>query len=93
MLGGIMIFALKVDYDRNYTYKLDEIAGTGGFMTEKDFHAYEKKYIEPEPKDANEPSPNMILGNRMRRPNDSRKMIGNNNIAVVAEPGAVNQDL
>lgn len=88
LLGGIMLFALKVDYDRNYTYKLDEIAGTGGFMTEKDFLAYEKKYIEPEPKDPNKPSPNMILGNRMRRPNDSRKMIGNNNIAVVGGAGS-----
>ena len=86
--GGLVYFALKVDNDRNYTYKLDEIAGTGGFMTEKDFQEYEKKYIEPEPKDPHQPSPNMILGNRMKRPNDSRKMIGNNNIAVVGGAGS-----
>lgn len=88
LFGGISYFALKVDYDRNYTYKLDEIAGTGGFMTEKDLKEYEKKYIDPEPTDPNKPSPNMILGNRMRRPNDSRKMIGNNNIAVVGGAGS-----
>lgn len=88
LMAGISYFALKVDYDRNYTYKLDEIAGTGGFMTEKDFKEYEKKYIDPEPADPNQPSPNMILGNRMRRPNNSRKMIGNNNIAVVGGAGS-----
>lgn len=88
LFSGVSYFALKVDYDRNYTYKLDEIAGTGGFMTENDFKEYEKKYIEPEPSDPNQPSPNMILGNRMRRPNNSRKMIGNNNIAVVGGAGS-----
>ena len=87
VIGGLCYFFLSLDNERNYSYKLDEVAGTGGFMTEKEIQAYEKKYIEPEPTDKNQPSPNMILGNRMRKPNDFRKMIGNKNILVVGGAG------
>ena len=32
----LFYLALSNDNQRNYTYKLDEVAGTGGFMSEKE---------------------------------------------------------
>lgn len=88
LLGLLIYFIFSVDYERNYSYKLDEVAGSGGFMTKKAFQAYNKRYIAPEPKDQDAPSPNMILGNTMRKPNEARKMQGtNNNVLIVGGAG------
>ena len=43
--------------------------------------------FEKDPEKPGEPSPNMILGQTARRPNNSRLMIGNNNIAVIGGAG------
>lgn len=79
-------FVLKTDNERNYSYKLDEVAGTGGFMNEKQKKEFLAQF-EKEPEKPGEPSPNMILGQTARRPNNSRLMIGNNNIAVIGGAG------
>lgn len=79
-------FFLKTDNERNYSYKLDEVAGTGGFMNEKQKKEFLAQF-EKEPEKPGEPSPNMILGQTARRPNNSRLMIGNNNIAVIGGAG------
>ena len=34
-IAAASYFFLKTDNERNYSYKLDEVAGTGGFMNEK----------------------------------------------------------
>lgn len=95
LLGGIVgfgtvaaasYFFLKTDNDRNYSYKLDEVAGTGGFMNEKQKKEFLAQF-EKDPEEPGKESPNMILGQTARRPNNSRKMIGNNNIAVIGGAG------
>ena len=70
-------------------YKATEVAGTGGFMTEKELEKYNKG-LEPEPEDKDQPSPNMIMSMNFRRPIDMRAMIGNNNVLVVVDPELVN---
>lgn len=52
LLGcGLFFLILEPESKRNYAYKEDEIAGTGGFMTKKEIKAYAKTYMgtEPEP--------------------------------------------
>ena len=86
--GTVLIyFLLKLDTDKNYAYKSTEVAGTGGFMTEKELEKYNKQ-LEPEPEDKALPSPNMIMSMNFRRPIDMRAMIGNNNVLVVGGSGA-----
>ena len=85
--GFIIKFFLHNDYERNYSYKANEVAGTGGFMNSKDLEEYNKKYISPEPENKDEPSPNMIMSNSFRRPIEARKLIGNNNVLVVGGAG------
>lgn len=92
ILTGIVVtiliyFLLKTDTEKNYAYKSTEVAGTGGFMTEKELEKY-KKQLEPEPEDKNLPSPNMIMSMNFRRPVNMRAMIGNNNVLVVGGSGA-----
>ena len=84
--AAITYFFLKNDNERNYSYKLDEVAGTGGFMDNKQKKEYLEKF-EKEPDDPHSPSPNMILGQTARRPNNSRMLIENNNIAVIGGAG------
>ena len=79
-------FFLKNDNERNYSYKLDEVAGTGGFMNDKQKKEYLDKF-EKDSADPHQPSANMILGQTARRPNNSRKVIGNNNIVVIGGAG------
>ena len=78
---------MSVDSERNYTYDLTKVAGSGGFMSKKELEEYNEKYIDPEPEDPNEPSPNMIMSDKFRRPMNSRKIIGNNNVLVVGGAG------
>lgn len=86
--GTVLIyFLLKLDTDKNYAYKSTEVAGTGGFMTEKELEKYNKQ-LESEPEDKALPSPNMIMSMNFRRPIDMRAMIGNNNVLVVGGSGA-----
>lgn len=85
-IAAASYFFLKTDNERNYSYKLDEVAGTGGFMNEKQKKEFLAQF-EKDPEKPGEPSPNMILGQTARRPNNSRLMIGNNNIAVIGGAG------
>lgn len=89
LIGIVVYFLISVDYERNYSYKLDEVAGSGGFMTQKEFKKYKKEYIKQEPADPTQPSPNIILGHTFRRPNDARMLRGtNNNVMIVGGAGA-----
>ena len=54
VLGVGITFFMMVDYERNYAYKSDEVAGTGGFMSAKELKEYTQKYIEPEIRKAEE---------------------------------------
>ena len=86
MIAGITYFLLKTNDERNYSYKLDEVAGTGGFMNKQQ----KKEFLSKIPKDPEKPGATwetMILGQTARRPNNSRLMIGNNNIAVIGGAG------
>lgn len=87
VLTVLIYFFLKLDTDKNYAYKATEVAGSGGFMTEKELQKYNKQ-IEPEPEDKNEPSPNMIMSMNFRRPINMRAMIGSSNVLVVGGSGA-----
>ena len=70
LIGAFCTFYMHTDNVRNYSYKADEIAGTGGFMSEKDRKEYDKKYVS-EPEVIGEPSPYMIQSNSFRRPINS----------------------
>ena len=102
VLGIGITFFMMVDYERNYAYKSDEVAGTGGFMSAKELKEYTQKYIEPEIRKAEEKKaemlkkdknykdcsyPYMIQSSRLYRPINSRLIIGNNNIAVIGGAG------
>lgn len=87
LITFLVYFLIKLDTDKNYAYKATEVAGTGGFMTEKELEKYNKG-LEPEPEDKDQPSPNMIMSMNFRRPIDMRAMIGNNNVLVVGGSGA-----
>jgi type IV secretory pathway TraG/TraD family ATPase VirD4 len=47
--AALIYFFLKLDYDKNHSYKADEIAGTGGFMDKKQMKEYADKYIAADP--------------------------------------------
>lgn len=88
-ISVILYIFLVSDYERNKSYKAEEVAGTGGFMTEKDLQAYnEKAKVKPDPTGPDESSPYMINSQRFRRPINSRDLIGNNNILVVGGAGS-----
>ena len=84
-------FFMDADTERNMAYNKDQSAGSGGFMTEKDMKNYNDKFISPEPpkdeKHKYDPSPNMIMSHNFRRPVNSRKLIGNNNVLVEGAAG------
>lgn len=83
-------FFLKIDTEKNNSYKADEVAGTGGFMSKKELQEYKDTYIKPDPPKPEErdwESPNIIMGNTMRRPVNSRMMKGNNNVLIVGSAG------
>ena len=101
IMAGVFFFIINNDNERNYSYKMDEVAGTGGFMPEKEFKEYKEKFIATDPpvvKDYNKISgdwtvekkhysQNMIMSNEFCRPINSRALIGNNNILVVGGAG------
>lgn len=101
IMAGVFFFIINNDNERNYSYKMDEVAGTGGFMPEKEFKEYKEKFITTDPpvvKDYNKISgdwtvekkhysQNMIMSNEFCRPINSRALIGNNNILVVGGAG------
>ena len=90
-LGLGSYFFMDADTERNMAYNKDQSAGSGGFMTEKDLKNYNDKFISPEPpkdeKHKYDPSPNMIMSYNFRRPVNSRKLIGNNNVLVEGAAG------
>ncbi len=101
ILGGISYFLLQLDNVRNYAYKEDEVAGTGGYLDKKEMQEYAAKNIFPDPpvikdnlpvsfnieKDTEKYSKNMIMSMNFSRPIDS-KLIGNNNVLVVGGSGS-----
>lgn len=86
--GVIVYFASQLHDERYGSYKMDEVAGSAKFMTKKEMKEYLKEVIDPEPTDLSLPSPNMIMSQQFRRPMNSRKLIGNNNVMVVGGAGS-----
>lgn len=102
VVGGVVVyFFVQNDNVRNYSYKQDEVAGTGGFMSQKEMKEYSEKYIEKDPEpildnlpitfdwkeDIDRYSRNIIMSNRFCRPINSRALIGNNNVLIVGGAG------
>lgn len=101
LIGGFSCFMLISDNQRNYAYKSDEVAGTGGFMSEKELKKYKKKYESEDPKPITENLPvsfevgkdekkysqNMIMSDNFTRPVLASRLIGNNSIVVVGGAG------
>lgn len=101
LVGAFIIFLLLIDNVRNYAYKYDEVAGTGGFMTQKELKEYSEKYIYPDPApvkdnlpvpynnetDKDKYSKNMIMSQNFSRPIDAY-IIGNNNVLVIGGSGS-----
>ena len=77
------------------------VAGTGGFMTQKDLADYREKYFIKDPppvvtdkpiafhwpEDEKKYSQNMIMSQHFTRPINSRRLTGNNNVLVVGGAG------
>lgn len=92
MLGGLAYYFFADLHDQRLgTYKLDEVAGSARFMTNKEIKEYTKENIEElsseEANDIKKEIPSMIMSNKFRRPMNSRKLIGNNNVLVVGGAG------
>ena len=45
VVGALIGFMMILDNQRNVAYKADEVAGTGGFMPQKELKAYNQQYI------------------------------------------------
>ena len=101
IVGGAVYFLMSIDNEKRYHYNENEVAGTGGFMEKKDMAAYMQKYIEKDPppitkglpvpfdpeNDKKMYSQSIIMSRNFRRPMDSRKLIGNNNVLIVGAAG------
>lgn len=101
MIGAIVYFLLSIDNQKRYHHNANEVAGTGGFMDKKEMAAYAAKYIQKDPPPITKGLPvaydekndkkmyaqNIILSQNFRRPVNSRKLIGNNNVMVVGAAG------
>ena len=101
LAGAFISFALHINTQRNMTYKMNESAGTGGFMTTKEIKDYNAKYFIDDPKPVThypieredwetqkeKYSQNMIMSNSFTRPINSRRLIGNNNTLIVGGAG------
>lgn len=100
VVGVFIFFCMENDSLLNYAYKDDETAGTGGFMSQKEMKEYAEKYIQPDPEpiassvmdadlkvESSKYSQNIIMSNSFCRPNNSRDLIGNNNVLVVGGAG------
>lgn len=88
-LAGVLVyFSSQLHEERFGSYKMDEVAGSARFMNKKELNQYLKEVIEEEPTDLSLPSPNMIMSWRFRRPMNSRRLIGNNNVMVIGGAGA-----
>lgn len=102
LIGFFAYFVLSNDNIRNDSYIMKDIAGTGGFMDEKEMKEYKSKYIYndppaitkyPIPKEdwdtqKEKYSKNMIMSDNFCRPINSRLLIGNNNVLVVGGAGS-----
>lgn len=99
-IGALILFFMEVDSNVNYAYKDDETAGTGGFMAQKELKEYADKYIQQDPEpiefstveddlnaESSKYSQNIIMSSSFCRPNNSRDLIGNNNVLVVGGAG------
>lgn len=92
ILGGLIYYFFADLHDQRLsTYKLNEVAGSARFMTNKEIEEYTKENIEElspeEEKDIKIAIPSMIMSDKFRRPMNSRKLIGNNNVLVVGGAG------
>lgn len=86
--GVIVYFSSQLHEERYGSYKMDEVAGSARFMTKKEMNEYLKEVIEPDPTDLSLPFPSMIMSQNFRRPMNSRKLIGNNNVMIVGGAGS-----
>lgn len=100
-IGGLITFILWYDNEKHASYKDDAVAGTGGYMSEKEMKEYAEKYIYPDPKPIEDNLPvkynpatdeklysqNMIMSNNFSRPVLASRLIGNNSIVVVGGAG------
>lgn len=87
-VGVFIYFISKLDYDRHKSYSLNEVAGTGGFMSEKELKDYTVKFVEKE-EGTDQPYYNIILSKRMKRPIHLKEagLKGNNNVLIVGAAG------
>lgn len=100
-VGGVVYFLLSIDNQKHYHHNEEEVAGTGGFMTKKEIAAYLEKNIQKDPPPITDNLPvaydkehdkemysqNIIMSKTFRRPMNSRKLIGNNNVVIVGAAG------
>ena len=87
VVGALIGFMMILDNQRNVAYKADEVAGTGGFMPQKELKAYNQQYILIDGIKSIDDFSTMIMSDKFRRPIDSRILIGNNNVMVVGAAG------
>lgn len=101
-VGTLIYIMIQNDSERNYSYKKDEVAGSGGFQTLDDKKRYDSIYVDEEgtykdpvelddkkllEKINKDASPNMILSENYRRSLNDRKTMRNNNILVIGGAG------
>lgn len=99
---ALVYWLVRNDNERHMAFDKEAVAGTGGFMDENDLLDYKEQYDikdEPKPildnlpviydheKDKDKYSDNIILSQNFRRPVNSRKIPGNNNVMVVGSAG------
>lgn len=101
LAGGIIYFLMSIDNQKRYHYNENEVAGTGGFMDKKELSAYMSANIPKDPPpiteglpvaydpktDTEQYSQSIIMSKHFRRPMNSRKLIGNNNVLIVGAAG------
>ena len=93
ILGGVGLgffawFVLEIDYQKHNAYNAKEIAGTGGFMSDKEKKAYDQKYHVETEKGVEGKLPPMIMSKHFFRPAVASDIPGNNNVLVVGGSGS-----
>ena len=81
---------MVLDSDLHMAYNREEIAGSAGFMTDKDKKIYNQKFVEKVPASNKKGafySPNMILSKTMQRTINDRKSGINNNTLIIGIAG------
>ena len=91
VIGILLIVPLYLynlmDYQSKKSYRSDEVAGTGGFMSKQDLINWKIDYTDPMPEDLDEAYPNLILAEGFERSINDRKTRLNNNILIIGGAG------